>query len=423
MREARHRRRLGDLKADLAGVDAALLKLIDDERQKLIVAETLSGKIDGTHRQPLALVGLGDQPAERVLNHPAVDVRRNTVAFSGHDEIVGRDNPAIFIAHTQQQLVVGARFRFLQRLNRHPEQLKTTFLERRIDARRPLHFTPTAHQLDVVLGKTVHAIAALFFGGLTGTVGSGNDRRHIIVVCGDRHHADAGAKPKHALFPVEAEIAHRLAQRFCHAHRFIERAALKQDTELVAAQSRQRIAPTHLRFQQRADLPKERITGAMSAAVVDDLELIDVQITKRIGRLTRLGALERALQAIFKFTPIDQTREQIVTCVVTQAPVQLARFGDIVEYQHAAGGAGSAVADRRRRALDIEFIAVAPDQQHRPHRLNGARATNRHSQWIFQRFAGLFVESAENLLHGFAHGVLKPPAGEILGHWVDVVDH
>ena len=100
-------------------------------------------------------------------------------------------------------------------------------------------------------------------------------RGHVRVVGGDRHHADARAQAEDALLPGEPEVAHRLAQRLGRAHRLIERAALEQYAELIAAQARERVAPAHLGLEQRADLAEQRIAGAVAAGVVDDLELID----------------------------------------------------------------------------------------------------------------------------------------------------
>jgi hypothetical protein len=91
------------------------------------------------------------------------------------------------------------------------------------------------------------------------------------------------APRRNTLLPGEAEVAHRLAQRLGHAHRLIERAALEQDAELIAAQARQRIAPAHLGLQQRADLAEQRIAGAVAAGVVDDLELVDIEVAQRVG--------------------------------------------------------------------------------------------------------------------------------------------
>src|SRR5246127_5787842 len=46
LREARHRRGFRDLEADLRAVEPALVELVDDERQELVVPEALARKID-----------------------------------------------------------------------------------------------------------------------------------------------------------------------------------------------------------------------------------------------------------------------------------------------------------------------------------------------------------------------------------------
>src|SRR5258706_15123489 len=62
LREAGDRGGLGDLEADLAGINAAFLELVDDEGQELVVAQALPRKIDRAHLQVLALVGVRHQP-------------------------------------------------------------------------------------------------------------------------------------------------------------------------------------------------------------------------------------------------------------------------------------------------------------------------------------------------------------------------
>src|ERR1043165_1415148 len=71
--EAGHGRGLGDLEADLRRVDAALLELFNDERQELVVAQALAREVYRAHRELLALIRLADQPAQRVLDEPAID--------------------------------------------------------------------------------------------------------------------------------------------------------------------------------------------------------------------------------------------------------------------------------------------------------------------------------------------------------------
>ncbi len=66
--------------------------------------------------------------------------------------------------------------------------------------------------------------------------------------------------------------------------------------------------------------------------------------------------------------------------VIAEATVQITRLTDVVEDQDTAGDARLAITNRRRRALDIQLVAVAPDQQRRPHRLDRAIAANRNGQ-------------------------------------------
>src|SRR5205823_389831 len=98
LREARHRRGLGDLEADLRAVEPAAMELVDDERQELVIPQALPGEIDGALKELLALIGLGHQPAERVLDHPAIDRRGDAVALGRGDEVVGGDDaPALVL--------------------------------------------------------------------------------------------------------------------------------------------------------------------------------------------------------------------------------------------------------------------------------------------------------------------------------------
>ena len=161
----------------------------------------------------------------------------------------------------------------------------------------------------------------------------------------------------------------------------------------------------------------------MPAAIVDDLELVDIEVTQRVRRLARLGALERALQPVLEFAPVDQTGKQIVAGVIAEAAIELARLADVVEHQHTAGRAASAIANRRCGALHIKLVAVAADQQHWPHRFDRTGAPYGDRQRILQRLAGLLVEGAKNLLNRLAHRIFQPPASEIFGNRIDVIDY
>ena len=269
----------------------------------------------------------------------------------------------------------------------------------------------------------MHPVAAGLLRRLAGAVGGGEHRGHVGVLGRNGHDTDAGAQPERALFPGEFEVANRFAQRLGGAHGFVQRTALEQYPELIAAQARQGIAPADFGFEQRPDLTQQGIAGAVPAGVVDDLELIQIETAQGIRGFVRLGALQGAFHAVLEFTAIHQSGEHVVTRVIAQTPVQLARFAHIMEHQHAARHRAAAVANGRCRAFDIDFVAVAANQQHRPHRLDGARAADGDRQRIFQRFARFLVECAEDLLDRPALAILETPSGERLGDRVQIVDH
>ena len=108
--------------------------------------------------------------------------------------------------------------------------------------------------------------------------------------------------------------------------------------------------------------------------------------------------------------------------VVGEAAIELARLADVVEHEHAAGDVSRAVADGSRGTFHIQLVAVAADQQHRPHGLDRTDAPDGDAQGILERLAGLLVKSAEDLLDRSAHRVLETPARQLLGNRIDVVD-
>ncbi len=255
-----------------------------------------------------------------------------------------------------------------------------------------------------------------------GAVRGGQQLRDTGGLGRDRHHADAGAEAEAAVLPDEAEFLHRFQQGLGGLDGLLQGAVLQQDAELVAAQARQGVAPADLRLQQRTELAEQRVARHVAAGVVDDLELVEIHVAQRVLRFARTPHLQRPLQAGLELAPVHQARQHVVAGVVGQAAVQLARLADVVEYQHAADDLAHVVADRRRGTLDVELVAVAPDQQHGAHRLVQPVTADGDRQRVLHRLAGLLVEAAEDLVHLAPGGIVQRPASELLRHRVEVLD-
>src|SRR6185312_2328044 len=160
----------------------------------------------------------------------------------------------------------------------------------------------------------------------------------------------------------------------------------------------------------------------MPAGVVDDLELIDVEIAKGVRGLARFRALQRSLEPALELAAVDEPCEEVVARMIGEAAIQLTGLGDVVEDQDAARHPARAIANRSCGALDIELIAVAADEEHRANRLDRPDAADGDAERVLERLAGLFVESAEDLLHRPPHRILETPARQCFRHGIDVVD-
>src|SRR5690606_4551564 len=222
---------------------------------------------------------------------------------------------------------------------------------------------------------------------------------------------DAHTEPETAVIPEELELRYRGAQNLGRLHRLVEATALEQHTELVAAETREGIAPADFGLEQGAELAEQSVACTVPAGIVDDLELIEVQVTKCVGGFPGPGAFQRSFQSVFELPPVDQPRQDVVTGVIAEPPIQLARLAHVVEYQDAAGDLALAVADWRGGALDIQLVAVAADQQCRTDGLDRAVAADRNREGILERLAGFFVKAAEDIVDRPAARIVDLPAG------------
>ena len=160
----------------------------------------------------------------------------------------------------------------------------------------------------------------------------------------------------------------------------------------------------------------------MTAGVVNDLELVEIQVQQRVGRLARPGTLQRTLEAILELTTIDQPGQDVVTRVIAETTIQLTGLRNVVEHEHAPGDHSLAVANRGGRTLDIELVTVSTDQQRRAHGLDRPVPSYRYDQRILERLAGFLVEPSKDLVQWPTAGVVDFPARQFLGDRVHVFD-
>ena len=88
-----------------------------------------------------------------------------------------------------------------------------------------------------------------------------------------------------------------LADAVGHALRLFQRATLQQQAEFVAAQARDGVGGAHAGLQQAGDVAQQPVAGAVTAGVVDHLELVEVDVQQHVFALAALRGGHRAFQA------------------------------------------------------------------------------------------------------------------------------
>jgi hypothetical protein len=287
----------------------------------------------------------------------------------------------------------------------------------------PLHLAVALRELGVVLLVDVHAVAPAVLGRIAGLVGGAQQARQVVPAGGvDRHQPDADADLERLVQPHEAEVAHRLAQLVGDALRPVEPAAFQQHAELVAAEARQDVRLAQLSAQDRGELAQQLVAGDVAAGVVHDLELVEVDVEQRVMLVERLGALEQLLEKVLELAAVDQAGERVVAGVPGELLGEEARAGHVPEHQHRADHAALAVADRRRRVLDDELLAVLADQQ----RVSAAGQRGigllRRAAARRDRLARLLVDDVEDPVQRLALRGCRLPAGHLLGDRIEVAD-
>ena len=154
----------------------------------------------------------------------------------------------------------------------------------------------------------MHAVASRLLGGRASAVRGGQDGGHVVAVHGDRDDADARAEPEAAIVPGKTEAVDGFAQMVGKLHGLGQGFAFHEHAELVTAEARQRVAPADARLEQGTELAEQRIACSVAAAVVDDLELIEVEIADGVVALTGLGTSERTLESALELAAIDEAR-------------------------------------------------------------------------------------------------------------------
>ncbi len=160
----------------------------------------------------------------------------------------------------------------------------------------------------------------------------------------------------------------------------------------------------------------------MASGVVDHLEAIQVDEAQGMLGGAGLGLLPGGVQFLLELQAVEEAGKGVVGGVVAQFALQVARMGDVLEYQHRADDAAIHRAHRRCGILYLVSLTV-PAEQHgafvqRGDGLVAQAAGHRAGQ---DRIA-LAVVDEKHLFVGPPLGVRQRPAGQLLGDRIEKED-
>jgi hypothetical protein len=191
----------------------------------------------------------------------------------------------------------------------------------------------------------------------------------------------------------------------------------------VAAETRDGVGVAHRLFDQRGDFAKHAVARHVAAAVVHDLEAVEIEIAEDVARLVRVRELQRFFEPALELATVHQAGERIVARLVGHLARDAAQLADVAHHDHGADEVALLRAQRCHGQLDRAlFAAAARDHQaaaaHGHLRLGGQAMPHR----IAQRAAVALVEQRDDVGNALADRIDRADADQLLADLVDVVD-
>ncbi len=173
------------------------------------------------------------------------------------------------------------------------------------------HLLPHARPVDLPTAL------AVVLGGVHGDVGVAQQALDRVVRIAE---GDADRRPGVGGHTgSEGDRLGKLGQQpIGDLERGVGRLALDEHGELVAAQSGDRVGPADDGTQAAADLLQHAVAGGVAEAVVDGLEVVEVDAQHRRAGGRRLGDFQRLADALAVQGPVAEACERVVRGVVLE---------------------------------------------------------------------------------------------------------
>ena len=311
------------------------------ERLTLIVSGTRTGE-PGVHDRAVAAGH---------LQHPAADRDDQAALLGEWDELVGRDVAARRVRPPQQRLD-AVDLVLLQADDRLVVDRELVQRDRLLQVRAQLQ--PLEHALVHRRLEDPVAALAVALRHVHGDIGVAEQLLGVGRRAARLDEADADAGAWEHLLAVDLELCLEGAQQPGGRVGSVREVgdAVEEDGELVAAEACDRVGRPDRGAETGCDLPQDAVAGRVAEAVVDGLELVEVDEHDRDRRSGALGAGERMLDTIREERPVGEVRHGVVEGLVGELLLEHLALADVAAVQD---DSAHVLVGEQVRVLDLEL--------------------------------------------------------------------
>jgi hypothetical protein len=270
--------------------------------------------------------------------------------------------------------------------------------------------------VEVAALEDLDPVAPLALGGVAGQVHRAERPVKPPVPPFERHHSDARGEVKALVLRPAADPRHGGPDAFRDLHRLFSRAGDEQ-RELVAPQPRRRAAWQRRGGEQGGGTAKDVVASGVATAVVDFLELVEVNVEQRPAGLLA-GGDDQAVE----LPPVEQAGQLVVRGLVGQLLGPQAELADLTTPAGARHECGRHAERHRQAERRVAGHRRARETQKHEHDQDTDRAVRRRegSQLaegevtVRRHWSGL-TGRGRPPPHRPADGASIPPKGVICG--------
>ncbi|MNZ67791.1 hypothetical protein D3C78_860470 [compost metagenome] len=353
-----HHRAFGNFQLQHGRVQRRVVEHLGDLLVKVTMAKQPAGNV---HRNKLQRPPLGlplHHLQAGLTQHPGVDIGDQPGALGNRDELPGRHQPALRMLPAHQRLDADhlAAEQVMHGLVIHPE-----FFLLQCPTQLPGGLDPLLGMGGQLFGVQRIARAAVALGLEQRRIGIAQQLLGAQGVAGEQADADADADEQALAVDLERRfhaVDDALRQSGGLAHL---RAVLGQYGKFVTTQAGQGHAVAQQRLQALTDHLEQLVADVVAEAVVNALEVVQVEQQQGAAALVGLGRRQCLLGAVVEQQAVGQVGERVVMSEIRQLTLGMLDRADVAEHRDVMTQLAAVIADGANRLpLRIHLAAFAP---------------------------------------------------------------